>query len=428
MTYAQMTREQLEQEQARLNAAFAEVKAGNLTLDMSRGKPGREQLDLVMDMLDCLDSRSNLTGENGMDYRNYGILEGAIESRRLFAELMEVPVANVLAMGNSSLNIMYDVISHAMTHGVMGGLPWMKQERVRFLCPVPGYDRHFGILQHFGIEMINVTMTEVGPDMDAVEALVKEDASIKGIWCVPKYSNPQGYSYSDETVRRLAALQPAAADFRLYWDNAYAVHHLYSDDQDQITEILSACNEAGSPDLVYEFCSTSKISFPGAGVAALISSEANLADLKKAFFYQTIGHDKLNQLRHARYFKDKAGVAAVMERHAAVIRPKFEAVWTILEREIAPLGIGRWTKPKGGYFISFETMEGCAAAVVAKCKEAGMVLTGAGAPFPYGKDPQDSNIRIAPTFPSVAEMEQAAELFALCVKLVSVEKLLQNMA
>ncbi|MDO5100042.1 MAG: aminotransferase [Eubacteriales bacterium] len=428
MTYAEMTREQLEQEQTRLNAAFAEVKARNLTLDMSRGKPGKEQLDLVMDMLDCLDSRSDLTGENGMDYRNYGVLEGAIESRRLFAELMEVPVANVLAMGNSSLNIMFDVISHAMTHGVLGETPWMKQEQVRFLCPVPGYDRHFGILQHFGIEMINVAMTEDGPDMAAVESLVKTDASIKGIWCVPKYSNPQGYSYSDETVRRLAALQPAAADFRLYWDNAYAVHHLYSDDQDQITEILSACKEAGSPDLVYEFCSTSKISFPGAGVAALISSEANLADLKKAFFYQTIGHDKINQLRHARYFKDKAGVAAMMERHAAVIRPKFEAVWTVLEREIAPLGIGQWTKPKGGYFISFETMTGCAAAVVAKCKEAGMVLTGAGAPFPYGKDPQDSNIRIAPTFPSVPEMEQAAELFALCVKLVSVEKLLQTQA
>ncbi|MDD7267321.1 MAG: aminotransferase [Lachnospiraceae bacterium] len=428
MTYQSMTREQLEQEQARLTAAFAKVKAQKLTLDMSRGKPGKEQLELVMDMLDTIDSHSNLIGENGMDYRNYGVPEGVIESRRLFADLMEVPVDNVLVMGNSSLNIMFDVIAHAMTHGVMGGTPWTKQEQVRFLCPVPGYDRHFGILQHFGIEMINVTMTENGPDMDQVEALVNTDASIKGIWCVPKYSNPQGYSYSDETVRRLAALKPATADFRLYWDNAYAVHHLYADDQDQLLEILAACRENGNEDLVYEFCSTSKISFPGAGVAALISSEANLADLKKAFFYQTIGHDKLNQLRHARYFRDPAGVAAKMKEHAEVLRPKFEAVWKVLEREIAPLGIGSWTTPKGGYFISFETLEGCAAAVVAKCKEGGMVLTGAGAPFPYGKDPKDTNIRIAPTFPAVAEMEQAAELFALCVKLVSVDKLLREMA
>lgn len=310
----------------------------------------------------------------------------------------------------------------------MGSTPWCKLEKVKFLCPAPGYDRHFAITQHFGIEMITVPMTPQGPDMELVERLVAEDEAVKGIWCVPKYSNPQGYSYSDETVRRMASLKPAARDFRIFWDNAYALHHLYEDRRDEILEIMSECQKAGNPDMVYEFCSTSKVTFAGAGIAAIASSSANLNDIRRSMTLQTIGYDKINQLRHARYFKSMEDVAAHMKKHAALIRPKFEKVLEVLDRELGGLEIGSWTRPNGGYFISFDSLDGCAKAIVAKCKEAGMVLTGAGATYPYGQDPHDNNIRIAPTFPTVEEMAQAAELFTLCVKLVSVEKLLSERA
>ena len=306
----------------------------------------------------------------------------------------------------------------------MGSTPWCKLDKVKFLCPVPGYDRHFTITEYFGIEMINVPMTPTGPDMDMVEELVSSDPAIKGIWCVPKYSNPQGITYSDETVRRFARLKPTAEDFRIYWDNAYSVHHLYDDDQDFLIEILGECEKAGNPDIVYKFCSTSKISFPGSGVACIAASPNNLKDIRKQLTVQTIGHDKVNQLRHVRFFKDLDGIHEHMRKHAAIMRPKFEAVLDTLDRELGGLEIGSWIRPKGGYFISFDSMEGCAKAIVAKCKEAGMVMTGAGATFPYGIDPKDSNIRIAPTYPTLDEMKEAAKLFVLCVKLVSVEKLL----
>lgn len=422
--YKELSKEELQTLQAELTKAYEDAKGKGLKLDMSRGKPGITQLDMGMDILDALNSKSDMKTEDGMDVRNYGVLDGIPEAKRLMAGIMGVKPENVVVCGNASLSIMYDTISRSMTHGVMGSTPWCKLDKVKFLCPVPGYDRHFAITEHFGIEMINVPMSPQGPDMDMVERLVTEDSTIKGIWCVPKYSNPQGYSYSDETVRRMAALKPAAKDFRIFWDNAYAVHDLYDDRKDTILEILSECEKAGNPDMVYEFCSTSKISFSGAGVAALASSKGNIDFIKKSMTIQTIGYDKINQLRHVRYFKDINGLKAHMKKHAAFLKPKFEAVLTTLDEELSGLDIGEWTKPNGGYFISFETMDGCAKAIVAKCKEAGMTLTGAGATFPYGKDPKDSNIRIAPSFPTPEEMKQAAELFALCVKLVSVEKLL----
>ena len=321
---------------------------------------------------------------------------------------------------------MYDTVARAMIHGIMGHTPWCRLDKVKFLCPVPGYDRHFAITESFGIEMINIPMTVTGPDMDMVEELVQKDPAVKGIWCVPKYSNPQGITYSEETVRRFAALKPAAEDFRIFWDNAYCVHHLYDDKQDEIPEILSECVKAGNPDMVFEFCSTSKISFPGSGISCIATSENNLKDIKKQMTIQTIGHDKLNQLRHVRFFKDIDGIKAHMQKHAAILRPKFEAVLDILERELGGLEIGSWVRPNGGYFISFDALEGCAKAIVAKCKEAGVVMTGAGATYPYHNDPKDSNIRIAPSFPTPEDLAAAAELFVLCVKLVSVEKLLET--
>ena len=352
-------------------------------------------------------------------------MDGIPEAKKLMADIMGIAdPANVIVFGNASLPIMYDTVSRSMTHGVLGSTPWCQLDKVKFLCPVPGYDRHFAITEHFGIEMINIPMTAEGPDMDLVEKYVSEDASVKGIWCVPKYSNPQGISYSDETVKRFAALKPAAEDFRIYWDNAYAVHHLYEDSQDTILDILEECKKAGNPSLVYEFASTSKVSMAGAGIAALAASEENLKGIRKSMTIQTIGYDKINQLRHVRYFKDIDGIRAHMKKHAAQLRPKFEAVEKVLEEELGGLGIGSWIEPKGGYFIAFETMEGCAAEVVKKCKEAGVVLTKAGAPFPYGKDPKDSIIRLSPSFPTPEELREATDLFVLCVKLVSVEKLL----
>ena len=418
--YQELSKEELLTLKAELNAAYEDAKGKGLKLDMSRGKPAVNQLDMTMDYLDVVNSQSAMKAEDGMDVRNYGGLDGIPEAKKLIADILEVKPENVIVCGNASLTIMYDTVSRAMTHGILGNTPWCKLDHVKFLCPVPGYDRHFGITEHFGIEMINVPMTPEGPDMDMVEKLVSEDPAIKGIWCVPKYSNPQGYSYSDETVRRFAALQPAAPDFRIFWDNAYAIHHLYDDRQDQLLEILSECEKAGHPDMVFEFCSTSKVTFAGAGIAAIASSKANLDDMRKSMTIQTIGYDKINQLRHVRYFKDINGVREHMKKHAAIMRPKFEAVLQVLENELGGLGIGTWTKPNGGYFISFDALEGCAKAIVAKCKEAGVTLTGAGATFPYKKDPKDSNIRIAPSFPTPEEMAMATDLFVLCVKMVSV--------
>ncbi len=422
--YRDMSRDELSALREELEREYQSYKDRGLRLDMSRGKPSREQLDLSMGMMDVLHSGVELTGSQGEDCRNYGVLDGLQEAKELLGAISEVPAENIIIYGNSSLNVMYDAISRSMTHGVMGSTPWCRLDKVKFLCPVPGYDRHFAITEFFGIEMINVPMTPTGPDMDIVEKLVTEDASVKGIWCVPKYSNPQGISYSDETVRRFAALRPAARDFRLYWDNAYSVHHLYDDDQDVVLEILHECEKAGNPDIVYKFTSTSKISFPGSGIAAIATSKANIEEIKKQLKIQTIGHDKVNQLRHVRFFKDLEGVHAHMRKHAAIMRPKFEMVIDTFERGLGGLEIGSWTKPKGGYFISFDAMEGCAKAIVAKAAQAGVVLTAAGATFPYGNDPKDSNIRIAPSFPTLEELKLAAELFVLCVKLVSVEKLL----
>ena len=424
--YIEMTKAELEALRVELSAKYKEYQAKDLKLNMARGKPCVEQLNLSMEMMDVLGSDDDLTCEDGMDCRNYGVLDGIHEAKVLLADMMEVSVDNVIIYGNSSLNVMYDTIARSMTHGVMGSTPWCKLDKVKFLCPVPGYDRHFKITEYFGIEMINVPMTPEGPDMDMVERLVSEDESIKGIWCVPKYSNPQGYSYSSETVRRFASLEPKAKDFRIYWDNAYTVHHLYDDDRDELAEILEECKKAGNPDMVYKFASTSKISFPGSGVSVLASSLNNLADIKKQLSVQTIGHDKVNQLRHVRFFKNLDGIKEHMKRHADILRPKFEAVLEILERELGGLEIGEWTKPKGGYFISFDSLDGCAKDIVAKCKKAGVEMTGAGATYPYGKDPHDSNIRIAPSYPSINDLIIAAELFTLCVKLSSVEKLLSK--
>ena len=424
--YRELSKEELLELKSSLEAKYQEFQSKNLKLDMSRGKPSIEQLDLTMEMMDVLNSHSDLTSEDGLDCRNYGGLDGIPEAKRLMQEIMEVGDEEIIIYGNASLNIMYDTISRSMTHGVMGSTPWCKLDKVKFLCPAPGYDRHFAICEFFGIEMITVPMTPNGPDMDIVEKLVHEDEAIKGIWCVPKYSNPQGYVYSDETVIRFANLKPAAKDFRIFWDNAYCVHHLYFDDPVEILNIVGECKKAGNPDMVYKFASTSKISFSGAGIAALVASKANIDDIKKQLAIQTIGYDKINQLRHARFFKNKAGVLEHMKKHAAIMRPKFEAVLNVLETELGGLEIGEWTKPKGGYFISFDSMEGCAKTIVAMMKDAGVVMTGAGATFPYGKDPKDSNIRIAPSFPPLEELELAAQIFTVCVKLASVNKLLET--
>ena len=425
--YKDLSKEELLELKKGLEARFEEIKAKGLSLDMSRGKPAADQLNLSMGMMDVLNSSEELTCANGVDCRNYGGLDGIDEAKQLLADMMEVPKDNVIIFGNSSLNVMYDTVARAMTHGVMGSTPWCKLDKVKFLCPVPGYDRHFAITEHFGIEMINIPMTSEGPDMDLVEELVNNDPAVKGIWCVPKYSNPQGITYSDETVFRFANLKPAAEDFRIFWDNAYCVHHLYEDKQDYLLEILMECKKAGNPDMVYKFSSTSKISFPGSGIAAMAASDANLKDIRNMMKVQTIGHDKVNQLRHVRFFKDIHGIVEHMKKHADILRPKFETVLEVLDKELGGLEIGSWIAPRGGYFISFDALDGCAKAIVVKAKEAGVVLTGAGATFPYGKDPHDSNIRIAPTYPPLGDLIVATELFALCVKLSSVEKLLKGM-
>lgn len=425
-SYQEMSKEELLQEKTALEAEYAKIKEMGLSLDMSRGKPAAEQLDLSMGILDTVDAKSVVKSENGTDLRNYGVLDGIPEAKKLIGDMVGAKPENVIVYGNSSLNIMYDQIARAEIFGICGNTPWSKLDKVKFLCPVPGYDRHFAITEEFGIEMINIPMTEAGPDMDMVEQYVNNDAAVKGIWCVPKYSNPEGVVYSDETVRRFANLKPAAADFRIFWDNAYVVHHLYEDNQAQILNILDECEKAGNPDIVFQFCSTSKVSFPGAGIAAISASAANIADIKKRLTIQTIGHDKINQLRHVKFFKDLKGVEKHMMKQAALIRPKFEMVEKMFTEEIASRGIGSWMNPLGGYFISFEALEGCAKKIVAKCKEAGVVLTGAGSPYPYKKDPKDSVIRIAPTYPSMDELKEAAKVFTVVVRLVSVDKLLET--
>ena len=422
--YKDLSKEELRALQTKLQAEYEKLKESGMKLDMSRGKPAADQLDLSVGMLDVLNSESVFKGEDKVDLRNYGAFDGIKEAKELFAELMECPVDHVMVFGNSSLSIMYDLVSRAMMHGIGGNTPWCKQEKVKFLCPVPGYDRHFAITESFGIEMINIPMDENGPDMDLVEKYVNNDPAVKGIWNVPKYTNPAGVVYSDEVVRRFANLKPAAPDFRIFWDNAYAFHHIYVDNKKEMLNIVTECEKAGNPDLYYQVCSTSKVTFPGAGVAALITSPANLAEVKKTVSLQTIGFDKINQMRHVMYFKNAAGVHAHMEKHAALLKPKFEAVLDCLERELGGLGIGSWIRPLGGYFIAFDTLEGCAKRVVALCKEAGVVMTGAGATFPYGKDPRDRNIRIAPSLPPVEELEAAIDVFCTCLKLAALEQLL----
>ena len=426
MQYSEMSKEELLTLQAELNQQYAEAKAKGLNLDMSRGKPSATQLNVSLGLLDAINASSDLKAENGTDCRNYGVLDGIPEAKKLMADMMGTTPEHIIVYGNASLNIMYDQVSRAYTHGILGNTPWGRLDKVKFLCPVPGYDRHFAITEHFGIEMINIPMHDDGPDMDMVEQLVNTDPAVKGIWCVPKYSNPQGITYSDETVRRFARLKPAAEDFRIYWDNAYGIHHLYEDKQDSLVEIFMECKKEGNPDMVYKFCSTSKVSFPGSGVAAIAASTENLVAIREQMQIQTIGHDKLNQLRHARYYKDIHGMVQHMKKHADILRPKFETVLNVLEKELGGLEIGSWIRPRGGYFISFDAMEGCAKAIVAKAKEAGLVMTGAGATFPYGKDPKDSNIRIAPSYPTPEELAVAADIFVLSVKLVSIDKLLEE--
>ncbi|MBS4899709.1 MAG: aminotransferase class I/II-fold pyridoxal phosphate-dependent enzyme [Clostridiales bacterium] len=423
MLYTEMSKDELTALRSDLENKYNDFAAENLKLDMSRGKPSPAQLKISYPMLSIIDENSDLHAADGTDCSNYGCLEGIKDAKELIAGMLKTKPENVIVFGSASLSIMFDQISRAFTHGYLGEAPWSKLDKVKFLCPVPGYDRHFTITEHFGIEMINIPMTGSGPDMDLVEKLVVSDPSVKGIWCVPKYSNPSGCSYSDETVKRLASLKPAARDFRIFYDNAYCVHDLY-DKKDQILEILEECEKAGNPNIVFEFCSTSKISFPGAGISGLAASPANLADIKDHMKFQTISHDKINQLRHARFFKNIDGIKAHMKKHADHIRPKFELVLELLEKELGGLGIGRWTKPNGGYFISFDTIPGCADKVFEICKNAGVTLTNVGATFPYGKDPENSNLRIAPTFPTLEELAKATELFCLAVKKASVEKLL----
>lgn len=425
-SYSELTREELLELKSELEKKYEEAKAEGLALDMSRGKPSPAQLDLSREMLDVLNSSSELKAENGIDVRNYGLLEGIYEARKLMGDIMGVPAENVIVCGNASLNIMYDLVSRAEVFGFDGCTPWAKLDKVKFLCPAPGYDRHFGITELFGIEMITVPMNEDGPDMDIVEKYVNNDESVKGIWCVPKYSNPQGVVYSDETVKRFAALKPAAKDFRVFWDNAYAVHDLYPEKEVKLLNIFDECKKTGNENMVFELCSTSKISFSGAGISAVASSKNNIEEIKKYMTKQTIGYDKINQLRHVRFFKDINGIKEHMKKHAALLRPKFEAVLDTLEKDLAGTGVGTWTKPLGGYFISFEGLEGTAKAIVQKCKDAGMTLTGAGATYPYKNDPKDSNIRIAPSYPSLEEMSKAAALFTICVRLVSIDKILET--
>ena len=411
--------EQLQACRAQLEQEYAGYKKQNLKLNMSRGKPAPSQLDLSNGVLQTL---TDPVTDNGTDARNYGGLDGISEAKKLFSDLLGIPEAKLIIGGNSSLNMMYDTMVRCMLFGTQGNRPWGKLEKVKFLCPAPGYDRHFAICEELGIEMITVPMQADGPDMDMVEKLAAEDDSIKGIWCVPLYSNPQGICYSERTVKRLAAMK-AAPDFRIFWDNAYGVHHIYS--EEKLADIFAACEAAGNPDRVFYFFSTSKITFPGAGVALMASSESNVAEIKKHMGIQTIGPDKLNQLRTVRFLKDAEGVRAHMRRLAQELKPKFDAVLSTLEKELGGTGLAEWTSPKGGYFIAIDTLDNCAKATVELAKEAGVAMTGAGATFPYHRDPRDRNIRIAPTYPTLDELKTAISLFCVCVKLAGVRKLIE---
>lgn len=422
MNLFQMSKEELTGFKNEAEAQYNDFKAQGLCLNMSRGNPCKEQLELSVGMLDVFDD-GNFMSENGTDVRNYGQLDGIPEAKKFFADMIGVSDDEVIIFGNSSLNAMFWAVQTAFNKGVLGEKPWSQLEKVKFLCPVPGYDRHFKVTEFFGVDMINIPMTATGPDMDMIEKLVSEDDSVKGIWCVPQYSNPDGISYSDETVKRFANLKPAAKDFRIFWDNAYCIHHL-TENPTVILNILDEAKKAGNEDIVYIFGSTSKITFPGAGVAVMGASRKNIDELKKYLGISIISYDKMNQLRHVKFFGSFKGMCEHMKKHMAIIAPKFEYVCKALENEIAPLGIGSWTVPQGGYFISFNAPEGCAKRIVQLCAEAGVTLTGAGATFPYGKDPDDRNIRLAPTYPSMDELKKAMELFIICVKLASAEKLL----
>lgn len=428
--YADLSKAELEEELARVRERYAELQARDLALNMARGKPSRAQLDLSMPLLDVLDAEADFCSEDGTDCRNYGVLDGIPEAKRLMATLLDDEPDNVIVLGNASLTAMYDAMVRYWMFGALGSTPWGQLDTVKWLCPVPGYDRHFTICEALGIEMIPVPMNDEGPDMDEVERLVAADPAIKGIWCVPKYSNPSGITYSDDVVRRLASMDTAASDFRIFWDNAYAVHHLSADpaEQDTVLDIAQACAEAGNPDRYLKFGSTSKITFPGAGVAAVAASPANVAEIKRHMNAQAIGHDKLNQLRHARFLDEGRGMAVHMARHGELMKPKFDLVCAKLEEELGEASIARWTTPRGGYFISFEGSEGTAKRIVALAKEAGVVMTGAGATWPYGQDPADSNIRIAPSLPPLEELDEAMDVFTCCVKLAALEKLTEENA
>ena len=420
MTYAARNKEELKNELTLVKAHFEDLKAKALSLNMARGKPGKAQLDLVSDILTVLNDPAQCVSD-GIDVRNYGELTGIPAAKRLFADILGCKPEECFIGGNASLTLMYDTISKAYTHGLLHSeKPWCKEETIKFLCPCPGYDRHFKITESFGFEMINIPMTEVGPDMDLVESLVK-DPTVKGMWCVPKYSNPDGIVYSAETVRRIAAMKPAAPDFLLMWDNAYCIHE-FDGDFVPFDDILTLCREAGNPDMVFEYASTSKITLPGAGVSVMAASVDNQKYMESLLTIQTISYDKVNQLRHVLYLKDKENTLKLMKKHAEIMRPKFQCVLRWLDTEIEPLGIASWQRPKGGYFVSVNTVPGLAKRTLALCKEAGVVMTGAGATFPYGKDPQDSNIRIAPSLPPVEELEQAMDVFCTCLKLAALEQ------
>ena len=427
--YERMSREELQAERERLQAEYEAFRARGLKLDLSRGKPSNRQLDMMTGMLDCLHTTADCKSVGGFDCRNYGVLNGTPEAKKLFSDLLGIPEKNLFIGGNSSLNLMYDAVARALLYGTCDGEPWVRYPGgVKFLCPVPGYDRHFRICESLGIAMINVSMTSDGPDMDNVERLVGADPSIKGIWCCPKYSNPDGYTYSDEPVRRLARMRTAAPDFRIFWDNAYAVHDLYPDRRDELADIFGMCAEAGTEDRVFYFASTSKISFPGSGVAIFAASDRNMEQILPIIGAQTISYDKLNQMRHVKYFGSADGIRAHMMKLADLIRPKFELVQATLDRDLTAPGFAYWTHPLGGYFISLYVMPGCAKRVAQLCKDCGLTLTGAGSAYPYHKDPDDAHLRIAPTYPSLDEVETASDLLCVCVRLAAVEKLLAENA
>ncbi len=424
MNYSSMSRQELVSEKERLEREYSEYVKQGLNINMTRGKPCTEQLDITEGMLSVMQKNEDCFTDKGFDCRNYGLVDGLDDAKRMFSPIIGVPWEQIIVGGNSSLNLMYDAMARYMLYGVCGGNgPWVKQDKVKFLCPVPGYDRHFAICESLGIEMVNVPLLADGPDMHVVEELVK-DESVKGIWCVPKYSNPTGTTYSNETVKRLASLKPASKDFRIFWDNAYAVHDLYEDKKDELVDILPECEKAGNPNLVLIFASTSKISYPGSGVSCLGASRENIDHIKKIMQMQTIGHDKMNMLRHVKFFKNADGIKEFMKKHADILRPKFEICQKVLNENLTECGVANWTKPLGGYFISLDVPEGCASRTVQLAAEAGVVLTDAGATFPYHKDPCDSNMRIAPSFPPIDELEMGMYVLCTCVKLAVVEKML----